>query len=67
MAHWKSVIGKLASNTDDHFDELLMQYRRRTGRLKPVQIVPYRGFGNVHCATNALRQVPAVKWWETGR
>ncbi len=46
MAHWKSVIGKLASNTDDHFDELLMQYRRRTGRLKPVQIVPYRGFGN---------------------
>ena len=47
MAHWKSVIGKLASNTDDHFDELLMQYRRRTGRLKPVQIVPYRGFGNV--------------------
>jgi phosphatidate phosphatase APP1 len=46
MAHWKSVIGKLASNTDDHFDELIRQYRRRTGREKPVQIVPYRGFGN---------------------
>jgi protein-arginine deiminase len=27
----------------------------------------HRGLGNVHCATNALRQVPAVKWWETGR
>ncbi len=27
----------------------------------------HRNFGNVHCATNALRQVPAVKWWETGR
>ncbi len=27
----------------------------------------HRNFGNVHCATNALRQVPAVRWWETGR
>lgn len=27
----------------------------------------HRGLGNVHCATNVLRQVPAVKWWETGR
>jgi phosphatidate phosphatase APP1 len=36
----------MASNTDDHFDELLRQYRRRTGREKPVQVVPYRGFGN---------------------
>jgi protein-arginine deiminase len=27
----------------------------------------HRGLGNVHCATNAVRQVPDVKWWETGR
>jgi phosphatidate phosphatase APP1 len=46
MVHWKSVVGKLASNTDDYFDQLLMQYRRRTGRVRPLQIVPYRGFGN---------------------
>ncbi len=46
MAHWKRVIGKLASNADDHFDTLLAQYRHRTGQVRPVQIVPYRGFGN---------------------
>jgi len=46
MAHWRTILGKIAGRTDDHFDELLMRYRRRTGRIKPVQVVPYRGFGN---------------------
>ena len=46
MAHWKKVFGKLAGNADDHFDELLRQYRRRSGRVRPIQVVPYRGFGN---------------------
>ncbi|WP_257463373.1 protein-arginine deiminase domain-containing protein [Archangium lipolyticum] len=27
----------------------------------------HRGNGNVHCATNATRQIPEVKWWQTGR
>lgn len=27
----------------------------------------HRYNGNVHCATNVAREVPQVKWWETGR
>jgi protein-arginine deiminase len=27
----------------------------------------HRYNGNVHCATNVVREVPSVKWWETGR
>lgn len=27
----------------------------------------HRNLGEVHCGTNATRQVPDAKWWETGR
>ncbi len=27
----------------------------------------HRNLGEVHCGTNSVRQVPAAKWWESGR
>jgi len=27
----------------------------------------HRIFGEVHCGTNATRQIPATRWWESGR
>jgi phosphatidate phosphatase APP1 len=46
MSDWRNVLTRFASNADDHFDKLIHRFRQRTGRIKPVQIVPYRGFGN---------------------
>jgi protein-arginine deiminase len=27
----------------------------------------HRLLGEVHCGSNATREIPEVKWWETGR
>lgn len=27
----------------------------------------HREMGEVHCGTNSIRQIPAAKWWESGR
>ena len=46
MASWKKSFTHLASDADDYFDKLVYRFRQRVGAIKPVQIVPYRGFGN---------------------
>ncbi|MBC7923534.1 MAG: DUF2183 domain-containing protein [Ferruginibacter sp.] len=45
MAKWKRWMG-LASNAEDRLDRLKHRLARRLGRIGPVQIVPYRGFGS---------------------
>lgn len=45
MSDWRKTFAHIASNVDDHFDKLRYRFRHRLGRIKPVQIVPYRGFG----------------------
>jgi phosphatidate phosphatase APP1 len=45
MVDWKIVIATLASNVEDHFDTLKFRLEQRLGWDKPVQIVPYLGYG----------------------
>jgi len=45
MVDWKVVVGTLASNVEDHFDRLKFRLGRRLGWDKPVQIIPYLGYG----------------------
>jgi phosphatidate phosphatase APP1 len=45
MVDWKIVVATLASNVEDHFDTLKFRLGQRLGWDKPVQIIPYLGYG----------------------
>lgn len=45
MAQWKNYFVKYASLIDDHFDELVIAFKKRLGSYKPLQIVAYRSYG----------------------
>jgi phosphatidate phosphatase APP1 len=45
MVDWKIVVATLASNVEDHFDKLKFRLGERLGWDKPVQIIPYLGYG----------------------
>jgi phosphatidate phosphatase APP1 len=45
MSDWKKHFNKYASIIDDRFDDLVIDFRRRLGSFRPLQIVPYRSYG----------------------
>jgi phosphatidate phosphatase APP1 len=45
MVDWKIVLATVVSNVEDHFDTLRFRLEQRLGWDKPVQIVPYLGYG----------------------
>ncbi len=45
MSNWKNVLKKIANNADEKFDELSLQLQQRLGNDKPLQILPYLGYG----------------------
>lgn len=45
MSNWKNVLKKIAGNADQKFDELSLRLQQRLGNDKPIQIVPYLGYG----------------------
>jgi phosphatidate phosphatase APP1 len=45
MADWKKHFAKYASVIDDTFDDLVLNFRKRLGSFRPLQIVPYRSYG----------------------
>lgn len=45
MADWKSPIIAAAYAIEKRFDRLRLESKLRTGRLKPVEIIPYLGYG----------------------
>lgn len=45
MSKWKNILTKIANNADEKFDELNLQLQQRLGNDKPLQILPYLGYG----------------------
>lgn len=45
MSEWKKHFTKYISLIDDRFDDLVLNFRKRLGNFKPLQIVPYRSYG----------------------
>lgn len=45
MVDWKIVLATIVSNVEDHFDTLKFRLEQRLGWDKPVQIIPYLGYG----------------------
>jgi phosphatidate phosphatase APP1 len=45
MSTWKKALMGAASNAEDRFDRFKYRLFKRLGKMNPVQIVPYRGFG----------------------
>ncbi|WP_164002232.1 protein-arginine deiminase family protein [Pyxidicoccus caerfyrddinensis] len=62
--HGPLVDGKDPFKT--HFEEALAAYGIRV-HWSDVWSPYHIGGGQVHCATNSAREVPATKWWEGGR
>jgi protein-arginine deiminase len=62
--HGPLVDGKDPFKT--HFEEALAAYGIHV-HWSDVWSPYHIGGGQVHCATNSAREVPATKWWEGGR
>ena len=45
MADWKSWLAQLGYKIETHFDKLKWQWKQRGGRVGPVQILAYHGYG----------------------
>ncbi|HEX6291167.1 MAG TPA: phosphatase domain-containing protein [Herpetosiphonaceae bacterium] len=45
MARWRQIIGTIAHNADEYFDELRHRLSQRFGGDDPITIVPYYGHG----------------------
>jgi phosphatidate phosphatase APP1 len=48
MSRVRSRLIRSISDIDDKLDHLKHQFKKRLNLYKPLQIVPYRGFGNEH-------------------
>lgn len=46
MSIFRKDILRRLSNIDDRMDQLKHQFNQRLGLYRPIQIIPYRGFGN---------------------
>ncbi|RYZ55851.1 MAG: DUF2183 domain-containing protein [Sphingobacteriales bacterium] len=47
MPQWKEVFGRYLSTVETGFDKLTDRMKKRLGYYDPVQIVPYRTYGNL--------------------
>lgn len=45
MSNWKTILTKIASNAEETFDDLHLKLHQRLGTDKPIQILPYLGYG----------------------
>ncbi|HEX6913775.1 MAG TPA: hypothetical protein VF145_00955, partial [Chitinophagaceae bacterium] len=45
MAGWKEMLRRSADRLDDGFDQLVINFRKRMGSFRPLQIVPFRSYG----------------------
>ncbi len=48
MADWKHTLNKLGYRGEEYFGAMKLRLKNRLGWLKPLQIVPFRGYGNDH-------------------
>lgn len=46
MPTWREVLTHAVSDVEDHYDLLKYRLRERLGGRDPIQILPYRGYGN---------------------
>ncbi len=72
LAFWKWIYGK-AHQLEQRWEAQRFQRRRQLGRVKPIQIVPFLGYGNASKAVlggRVLEKKPLGRpcedapWWE---
>src|SRR5512143_2476268 len=75
LAFWKWIYGK-AYQLEQRWEAQRFQRRRQLGRVKPIQIVPFLGYGNASKAVlggRVLEKKPLGRpredapWWEYAR
>ena len=70
--NWQRVVARIATEIEDRVDRVREEVERRTGRERPVRVVPYRGYGRPDVARvrgRVLRgagpgpATPEDRWW----
>lgn len=69
---WKKVVARIATEVEERVDRALVEMGRRSGRERPVRLVPYRGYGSAGTVRVQGRVLygaapgpasPGDRWW----